>query len=157
MGLSGFAPDGNHFGGYDAWAFKIDSTGNLQWEKLFGGSGDETFWQIFPTGEGGYIFGGHSTSEVEGNKTAPNYGSSDMWVVKVDSNGVKQWDKTYGTSSEEYLRTMVSLPDGGFLLGGESGGGIDGTRTAVSRGSFDYWVVKTDHWRPTTVTRHLIS
>src|SRR4051812_4020475 len=71
-----------------------------QWDKRFGGSKDESLYGLLQTSDGGYILGGNSRSPVGGDKTQPNWdpanNSDDFWLVKVDANGVKQWDKRYG-------------------------------------------------------------
>ncbi|MEO8086379.1 MAG: T9SS type A sorting domain-containing protein [Bacteroidota bacterium] len=136
------------WGGYDYWIVKIDSLGNKQWDKNFGGDGDEELFCLQQTADGGYILGGLSTSGISGDKTQPNRDTanyySDYWIVKIDSLGNKQWDKDFGTSSVEYLYSLQQTADGGYILGGTAGSQINGDKTQAGWGNLEYWIVKTD-------------
>ena len=71
----------------------------------------------------------------------------DYWVIKVDVQGNKIWDKNIGGNSDDKLLSMVETTDGGFLLAGHSDVNLDGLmydKTEAGRGSKDYWVVKLD-------------
>src|SRR2546423_1785486 len=92
----------------------------------FGGTGGEALNALAPADDGGILLGGWSSSQVNGNKTAPNQnldGSnprSDFWVVKIGPQGIKQWDRTFGGVENDELTAMLPTSDGGFLLGGWS-------------------------------------
>src|SRR5688572_14054590 len=64
------------------------------WDKTFGGSGGEELTSLQQTSDGGYILGGLSYSGISGDKTQVSQGDRDYWVVKLDANGNKLWDKT---------------------------------------------------------------
>ncbi len=66
------------------------------WDKTFGGTSDDQLYSMIATSDGGVLLAGDSSSGQNGNKSAPNRGSNDYWVVKVDENGNKVWDKTFG-------------------------------------------------------------
>ncbi len=68
----------------------------------------------------------------------------DYWVVKVDAQGNKQWDKTYGGSNIDEAYAVLQTADGGYLIGGASGSNVSSTKSENSRGSEDYWIIKTD-------------
>ncbi len=123
----------------DYWVVKIDSDGRKQWDKTFGGTGLEDLKSIIPTADGGYILGGMSASGIGGDKTQENRGGSDYWIVKVNSEGNKQWDKTFGGDSEDYFTSIVATADGGYLLAGSSVSGVGGDKSAEKTG---YWIVK---------------
>lgn len=131
-------------GGQDYWIAKVSATGVPQWNKTFGGSGHEWLDAVSQTADGGYILGGHSASGVTGDKTSASRGGYDYWIVKTDANGVKEWDRTFGGSSGDYLFATFQTPDGGYFLAGYSQSGISGDRTQASRGGVDYWVLKLD-------------
>ena len=133
-----------HWGEYDYWIVKTDSLGNKQWDKDFGGTKSDWLYSVKQTKDGGYILGGHSNSQANGNKTHHLKGSEDYWIVKTDANGVKQWDKDYGGNAGNYLNSLQETTDGGFILGGSSSSGISGDKTQASKGGGDYWIVKTD-------------
>ncbi|RPD44384.1 T9SS C-terminal target domain-containing protein [Hymenobacter sediminis] len=115
-----------------------------QWDKTFGGSGYDDLRFLVQTADGGYILGGESESGLGGDKSQAGQGRSDYWVVKLNANGSKQWDKTVGGSEEDYLQVVQQTRDGGYILGGWSASGVSGDRTEVSRGRSDYWLVKLD-------------
>ncbi len=125
---------------------KTDANGVKQWDKRFGGTNTNGDYlrSLQQTTDGGYILGGYTYSGIGGDKTEDSRGGYDYWIVKTDANGVKQWDKRFGGSSTDYLYSLQQTTDGGYILGGVSGGGIGGDKTEAGRGFTDYWIVKTD-------------
>ncbi|MEO8148325.1 MAG: T9SS type A sorting domain-containing protein [Bacteroidia bacterium] len=129
---------------YDYWIVKIDSLGNKQWDKGFGGIGNDYFYSLQQASDKGYILGGSSFSGTSGDKTQSLWGACDYWIVKTDSLGNKQWDKDFGGSTYDYFRSMRQTSDGGYILGGFSYSDISGDKTQSLWGVCDYWIVKTD-------------
>jgi hypothetical protein len=70
-------------GGYDYWIVKIDSVGNIKWQKTIGGNDWDRFHSIQQTSDGGYIIGGNSRSNISGDKTENCMGYDDYWIVKL--------------------------------------------------------------------------
>ncbi len=107
-------------------AFKLDANGNYKWHKVFGGDHNDNISSILVMPNGDIILAGTSDSGISGNKTAPHigrtdeWGYDDYWVVKLDSNGNKLWDKTYGTNDSEYLTNAIVTPTGEIVLTGNS-------------------------------------
>lgn len=135
----------NTWGGYDYWVIKTDSLGNQLWDKDFGGIGDDFLYSIQQTSDGGYILGGFSGSPISGDKTQNTWGGKDYWMVKIDSIGNKQWDKNFGGTDNDELRSIQQTADGGYILGGYSYSlTIGGDKTQNGWGGIDYWIVKTD-------------
>ena len=132
------------FGDYDVWVVKVDARGRKQWDKSFGGSGYDAIYVEQQTSDGGYILGGGSYSGVSGNKSSPGFGSNDYWIVKIDANGSKQWDKSYGGNGGDAFCALVQTSDGGYLLGATSDSGVSGNKTSAGFGSNDFWLVKID-------------
>src|SRR5205085_1142487 len=93
---------------------------------------------------GGYLLGGYSESGIGGDKSEPNKGSADFWIVRIDKDGNKIWDKTIGGTGEDRLSSMIPSPDGGYLLGGTSNSEKGGDKTEPTRGGNDFWLVKID-------------
>src|SRR5438874_13279055 len=77
-----------------------------QWDKRFGGTNSEVLYSFQQTTDGGYILGGPSLSSIGGDKSQGIQGSYDYWVVKIDSAGVKLWDKDFVGSSVDNLYTL---------------------------------------------------
>jgi predicted secreted protein len=113
-------------GGTDAWLIKTDATGNMQWNKTFGGSGTDYGLSLAQTGDGGYTFLGSTTSF--------GAGSTDLWLIKTDSGGNMQWNKTYGTTEFEEGYGMKPTSDGGYIIGATTGPFV----------ALNAWLVKTD-------------
>jgi len=132
------------WGNDDYWIIKIDALGNKQWDRRFGGTNYEELHSLQQTTDGGYILGGWSSSGIGGDKTEPSRGSSDYWIVKIDSSGNKQWDKRFGGTDHDELTSLQQTTDGGYILGGWSESDSSGDKTQPSRGIYDYWIVKTD-------------
>ncbi|RDC64884.1 T9SS type A sorting domain-containing protein [Adhaeribacter pallidiroseus] len=131
-------------GKQDYWLIKLDTLGNKQWDKRFGGSGSDDLRKVvqLPTGE--YVLGGTSNSSTSGDKSQSTQGGTDYWLLKISKNGNKIWDKRYGGSANETLGSFVVTEQGGFLLAGTSQSGKSGDKTQANQGSTDYWLVNTD-------------
>ncbi len=128
---------GNH-GGFDFWVVKLTTIGDIQWQKSLGGSGDEYVYSIQQTKDGGYIAAGFSNSN-NGN-VSNNHGGFDFWVVKLDSTGNLQWQRSLGGSNDDHACAIQQTSDGGYIVAGESAsnnGNVSG-----NHGGFDFWLVK---------------
>jgi len=96
---------------------RLDANGNKLWDKSFGGTAEDRLFSLQQTFDGGFVLGGRSSSGPDGNKTSPNYGGNDYWLVKVDSNGTK-----FGTSpSAEPVRTGFSTSNKRLMAGSSWG------------------------------------
>jgi hypothetical protein len=131
----------------DYWVVRLDQQGNKIWEQDLGGRYDDILHSLQQTPDGGFILAGFSASPVSGNKTATNFGSADIWLVRLDTNGVKLWEKSFGGSDSDGAWAVQQTQDGGFLLGGTSGSTASGNKTSPHFGSTlqaDFWLVRTD-------------
>lgn len=143
----GTATDGGDF-----WLVKLDAQGKKLWDRRFGGVGSDRMVKIIPAATGGFLLCGQSDSGADYDKSEASRGVTDYWVVKVDDQGNKQWDKRFGSSDEDFLTTAVASPDGGCLLVGFTGIGSDiatkkapdGDRTEALSSGCDVWLVKID-------------
>ncbi|QMU31040.1 hypothetical protein [Adhaeribacter radiodurans] len=130
----------------DYWVIKIKEEEPLtsQWNMRYGGSGQDNFTTVIKTKDGGYLSGGYTNSNKSGDKTQASQGKQDYWIVKSDKNGKKEWDQRYGGSGEDYLNSIISTSDGGYLLAGSSLSDKSGDKSQTSQGDRDYWIVKID-------------
>lgn len=126
----------------DFWIVKFDDNGNILWDNTIGGFGDDTLKSMTATNDGGFILAGRSDSEVGADKSEAHRGLSDIWLVKVSSNGAIQWDKTIGGAASDVADTVIQTSDGGYLVGGNSESNISGDKTEPSNGGSDYWILK---------------
>src|SRR6185436_3134302 len=136
----------------DFWIIKIDSFGNKQLDKRFGGTKNEGAFSICQTNNEGFIIAGSSNSNNSGDKTQPNWdttlSTNDYWVVKIDSAGNKLLDKRFGGINDDGLSGLIKTTDGGYLMAGSSNSDISGDKTQpnwdITLSTRDYWIVKTD-------------
>ncbi|WP_143164706.1 DUF6443 domain-containing protein [Chryseolinea serpens] len=135
---------------HDFWIVKTNAQGDKQWDKRFGGgeSGParraNVLRSLVQTNDGGYMLGGSSSAEIGWDKSESSRGDHDYWIVKINAQGVKEWDKRFGGTDYDELSTLIQTTDNGYLLVGSSVAGQGGDRTAPALGSGDYWVVKID-------------
>ena len=132
-------------GSTDYWALKIDTAGNKLWDQRYGSNNYD--WDNYSTKitpDGGFIIGGVSMGDLSYDKTEMNRGGEDYWIVKCDSMGNKQWDKTLGGSFEEGLRDILITGDGSFIISGFSKSQDTGDKTQANwPGSANCaWLVK---------------
>lgn len=131
-------------GDYDYWMVKTNINGVKQWDVAFGGNHTDALTAMQKTSDSGFVLGGYSNSGISGDKTQASKGGNDYWIVKISSNGVKQWDATFGGNDDDILNSIQQTSDGGYILGGYSISGISGDKTQASQGGNDYWIVKTN-------------
>ena len=145
----------------DFWVVKLDASGGEQWQRTIGGSGQDELLCAFQTKDGGYILGGSSSSnpltilntDSAGkstattkadlyNKSEKSRGNMDYWVVKLNKEGIIEWQKTYGGQYADLLRSMEQTTDNGYILAGYSNSPISGEKTDDTKGMGDYWIIK---------------
>jgi|GEM_PF-3138655 len=147
-GTTGDSPIRKNFGGYDFWVVRIDAVGNKLWEQSYGGVGVDWLNSVTATSDGGFLLVGSSDSGAGGNKAATNYGASDLWIVRIDSQGNKLWDRGFGGSQYEYNFPGVrETKDKGFIIVGDSNSsGTDGNKTSPFRTDWqvDAWIIRLD-------------
>ncbi len=113
----------------DVYLIKVDPQGNLVWTRSYGGSGTDEGMDLKQTADGGFIITGFTASY--------GAGAEDVWLIKTDSLGVKEWDKTFGSAYDDDARGVALAADGGFILTGGTNGPSGGTQE-------DLWLIKTD-------------
>jgi len=115
---------------WDVLLMKTDSTGNVEWKKIFryGEFGDNAY-AVRQTPDGGYILSG---------RTGSSSYEADFLIIKTDSNGNKEWDKTYGGDNWEQSQSQDILftNDGGYIFLAET--------RSFGAGNLDIWLIKTD-------------
>ncbi|NIO19798.1 MAG: hypothetical protein GTN76_03420, partial [Candidatus Aenigmarchaeota archaeon] len=115
-------------GNTDIWVLKLTPEGDIEWQRTFGGSGDEWANSIQQTSDGGYIIGGSSNSF--GN------GEFGFWVIKVSSQGIVEWQDIYTHFVNSYLRSIRETSDGGYITAGHIYPSLNN--------SFDFLILKLD-------------
>ncbi|MCJ7423731.1 hypothetical protein MUP01_05625, partial [Candidatus Bathyarchaeota archaeon] len=115
-------------GSFDAWLVKTDASGNMQWNKAYGGTSWDIAYSLVQTADGGYALAGVTYSF--------GAGWDDFWLVKTDASGNAQWSKTYGGTGDDCAWALMQASDGGYAIAGYT--------SSFGAGSYDFWLVKTD-------------
>ncbi|UOU99726.1 T9SS type A sorting domain-containing protein [Chryseobacterium daecheongense] len=127
--------------GRDFWIVKLGSTGNITWEKRFGGSGEDNAYSISQTSDSGYIVSGTTTS-INGNISFNN-GQGDFWIIKLDALGNLQWEKALGSLTYDQAYSVKQTPDGNYIATGYLSSNT-GVAESEPLASTQYWIVKLD-------------
>ena len=130
---------GNH-GDSDYWIVKLDSTGIVMWQKSLGGTKEDIANSIIQTIDGGFIVAGWTDSND--SDITLNRGHNDCWVVKLNSTGIIEWQKTLGGTNSDRATSIQQTSNGGYIVAGWTGSS-DGDVTGYL-GDEDYWIVKLD-------------
>lgn len=103
----------------DYWIVKIDDKGAIEWQKTYGGNGDNQLYVIHQTEDGGYLAGGNSNSTSPLTAMGGMVRSgTDYWVLKMDDKGSIVWSETYDFGKVDILTSLVENIDHSFLIGG---------------------------------------
>lgn len=129
----------------DMWIIKLNARGGEEWQKTLGGSGSDKAQIIIQTVDGGYLVGGSSSSEISGDKTEAAFGNLDYWIVKLNTDGIIEWQKSFGGKYVDELRSLEQTSDAGYILGGYSNSPKSGNKTEKNIGIGDYWILKLDN------------
>ena len=97
-------------GDFDIYIVKIDSYGNEEWSKTFGGAEEDKAFAISDTSDGGYIITGYTHSYGEGNRN--------MFLLKLNCLGDKEWFKTLGGNETDGGYAVCETSDGGYAVSG---------------------------------------
>ena len=117
------------YGRHDFWLVKTNPSGDMMWNKTYGGDGRDVAKFAQQTFDGGYIIAGYTESFYGANDW-------DLWLVKTNSAGDMIWDKKYGGADTDAAYCVQQTNDGGYIVAGY---------THPSGASFsDFWLVKTN-------------
>ncbi len=136
---------GNH-GMTDYWITKLDSMGNIQWQKCFGGSQIEELVAIKQFRDSSFIIVGNTDSndgDVVGQHSCAGC-YTDIWVLRLNWNGNIIWQKCLGSGFMEFASPgglAITNQNELLILGAAV---IDGGDVSGSHGGFDFWILKLD-------------
>ncbi len=112
-----------NFGEGDYWIIKLNKDGKVEWEKNFGGKGDDHLRTLALTSQG-FLLGGESRSDRSGNKSVGIEQGTDLWLISLNEKGEEIWQKSYSFKNRDVLTGMSVLHSSddktskGILLGG---------------------------------------
>lgn len=128
----------------DFWILRISASGQVIWDKTWGGNSFDQLSDISVSASGEIFAVGTTLSGISGDKTSPAYGSFDFVMAVFNLNGQYLFDKTYGSTLNDNCYGIAYNGSGGFLLAGLSDSPAGFTKTQNARGLNDYWMVKID-------------
>lgn len=114
----------------------------IELDKTFGGADGDQFTSVQQTNDDGYILGGTSFSGISADKSEENRGFTDYWLIKLDKNGKKVWDKTLGGNVHDSFGSMQQTQDGGYIVGGTSSSNKNSDKSENNIKYDDYWIIK---------------
>ncbi len=112
----------------DVWVVKTDNLGNLIWAYNYGGTGSEYGMSIVEADDGGYVIAGSTTSFGSGG--------TDVYLLKINSDGNLEWERTFGGSSDDWAGSIDMVSDGGFIIVGDT--------KSFGNGDYNVWMIKTN-------------
>ena len=115
-------------GGSDVYLIKTDSEGDEIWSKTFGGSNDDGGHSVIQTFDGGYVLTGYTY-----NRETLLGSTSDVYLLKTDSDGNEVWSRTFG-NSHEYGYSVHQTANGDYIIVGHTNNGVSST--------YDIYLVK---------------
>jgi hypothetical protein len=94
-----------NYGEGDYWIIKLSKDGKVEWEKNYGGKGDDHV-RTLALSSTGYMIGGESRSERSGNKSVGIEEGTDLWLISLDERGEEIWQKSYNFKNRDVLMGM---------------------------------------------------
>ena len=115
-------------GNDDIWLLKFAKSGELMWQKTYGGSGRDHGYSVQQTSDEGFI--------VTGSSQSPSGGNYDLLVLKLGNDGSVSWQKTFGGTDFDEGRSIRELSNGGYVVAGVTG--------SFGFGNLDSWILRLD-------------
>ncbi len=122
------------------WGIKLDATGEREWRRFYGGTNNDRSYDAVQTEDGGFIMVG--SSESEDFDITDSKGSYDFWIVKVNAEGTKLWQKSYGGTEIDIAYAIEATGDGKYVIIGDSRS-INGD-ISDAKGNADMWIIQID-------------
>ena len=131
-------------GSQDFWIVKLDSFGNISWQKSFGYPGADYGTTLIETSDNGYLVTGVldvTASGGEGNsRRTSKHAGGDVWAIKISAIGVLEWSKFYGGGNTDTPLGIVKTDDNSFIIACSSDS--EDVDITDNNGSYDFWILK---------------
>lgn len=126
-----------HAGG-DYWALKLNSSGDIEWSRYFGGNFTDTPQGVIQTNDNGFIIVGSSDSDD--TDISNNIGTYDFWIIRISAIGELIWEKSFGGNQIDEARAIVESGDGNFIIAGDTRSSDNDV--SANNGAADLWLIK---------------
>ena len=136
-----------NYGEGDFWVVTLSKEGKVEWQKNYGGSGDDHIRTLANT-DAGYIIAGESRSGNSGNKKSNIKEGTDLWVISLDENGNELWQKGYNFKNRDVLMSLNTIngkqEDGSWKTKGYLLGGYTQAEGKVQKEDETFWMLYID-------------
>ncbi len=129
-------------GTIDIWIVKIDTQGEIIWQKCLGGTGSDVPYAIFNSSNGDILVFSHTTSndgDVSGNNSNP--GTNDVWLARIDSNGMLLGQHCFGGRGDEYLNnhSVARINDFRYIISSRTPHSSGSVKCSIPPNDTDAW------------------
>lgn len=129
----------------DIWVVKVDLSGNIIWDKSFGGNDGESALDAVMTSDGNIVLAGSSNSSNSGDVSSENiYSTTDPWLLKIDTMGNILWQKRYPTINQAQINTIIEDDEGQLIMAISTDTPNDALKQVDIHGDYDIWLLKMD-------------
>lgn len=128
----------------DAWIVKTDLSGNVLWDKIYGGGRNEEVYAAIETYDGGIVVVAATESNTSYDISSSSYSNIDAWIFKIDVNGNLVWERRLGGDGLDKLQAIVEMPDHSLLLAGGTNSNVSGDVSTIGYGAMDFWAIRLD-------------
>lgn len=160
-------------GNIDIFVMKLDSSGNIEWIKCYGGSGYEVGFNAIENSEGNFLIAGSTYNSGSSGDLAgtSSRGWTDALIIKINTSGGILWVKRYGGNLDDHAGDMVELSNGEYIFAcdAESYAGSGEVSSNIGNNhTYDFWILRlnavgnivwkknfggTSHERPTCISQ----
>jgi len=130
-----------NYGDKDIWFSKINSSGNVEWNTVFGGSFEEAIGDIHQLEDGSFL--SICISASSDYYLGANYGKKDICLVKLTASGTLEWTKVFGGADDEYCNSILPISNNSLLVASVTKS-ID-EKISGHIGGFDFWFFKVSY------------
>lgn len=141
------------YGNNDIWIFKLDSSGNMLWDRTYGvsdGNNPDYGYTVKATPDGGCILAGEARLYDIGDEdwflTTPSY-KFNMYIAKISPDGYREWKKRYGGTDYDRANSITTTKDGGYIVAGHTQSFAEAypsPATPPAHNKKDAWIIKMD-------------
>lgn len=132
------------------WIVKLDSIGNIQWQKTYGGDRKLPNNFLYTYNANSIIENAaDSTYMIIGTTASQNgdvwgaHGHNDIWVLKLNSIGDTLWTRAYGGSGNDQAFSLFKTGDGNYIITGSTGS-TDGDISVLGSGAWRFKINSSD-------------